>query len=102
MVAFFRNQMNYTRPDEPEHEDEPLDWLGSSLIFARALAYFLDEGQGIIINNNADVKITGCETPQLILYYSNSELLVIETPIEGLPEGTIVMVNNINDKTNLN
>lgn len=42
--------MNYTRPDDENHEDEPEDWLLASLIFARAIGFLLPEGHGIVVN----------------------------------------------------
>ncbi len=38
--------MNYTRPLHLEQDDLPIDWLASSLTFARALGLILKEKEG--------------------------------------------------------
>ena len=35
---------NYTKPNDPDHEDSPKDWLNSALLFTRALSFLLNSG----------------------------------------------------------
>lgn len=45
---------NYTKPDMPDHIDNPKDWLMGALVFAQALSNTLEEGEGILIKAKGD------------------------------------------------
>jgi hypothetical protein len=48
--------MNYTQPDNPEHQDRYTDLLGSTLVSARALGLLLKEGEGILVEPKGKVE----------------------------------------------
>lgn len=46
--------MNYTKPEQPDHDDKPEDWLYMALTFSQALDCFLKEGEGVIVEPKGD------------------------------------------------
>jgi len=48
--------VNYTRPNDPDHVDDPKDWLNANLIFARALGQVLEEGSGVVVDIKGDAR----------------------------------------------
>jgi hypothetical protein len=88
--------MNYTRPNDPDHEDSSQDWLNSSLIFARALGLLLEEGEGVVVDLKGDMSFPGdLDVAKVIVYSKDSQIRVLECD-EDLEEGQFVMVHDIN------
>jgi hypothetical protein len=46
--------MNYTKPEYPDHEDKPEDWLYMALTFSQALDVFLKKDEGVVIEPIGD------------------------------------------------
>jgi hypothetical protein len=68
--------MNYTRPDDENHEDKPEDWLFSSLVFARALDTVLNKNHGILIDLVGDaVKLN--PTSKRVIVFNNGDMISI-------------------------
>ena len=82
--------MNYTKPNEPNHEDSPKDWLNSSLLFARTLSLILEPGQGIIVDVKGDVDL-GEEIKKVIVFNRNEQIF-IEAFDRDVKEGTPMKV----------
>jgi len=82
--------MNYTKPNEPNHEDSPQDWLNSSLLFARTLSLILEPGQGIIVDVKGDVDL-GEEIKKVIVFNRNEQIF-IEAFDRDVKEGTPMKV----------
>jgi len=62
MVMFHMEQgeikkMNYTKPNDEEHNDNPNDWLSSALIFAGALGSLLKEDEGVVVKIRGDMNL---------------------------------------------
>lgn len=91
--------MNYTRPHDPEHKDNPEDWLNGSLIFARALSLILKEGEGVVVDITGDAKAPGHpEAKKVLVYYLNSMVHIEPTDLD-YTEGDLLQVldfNNLN------
>lgn len=47
--------MNYTKPEEENHQDDPKDWLGSAMVFAKALGNTLPPNSGIVVELENDM-----------------------------------------------
>lgn len=62
--------MNYTKSNDPDHQDSPNDWLASSLIFARALGLSIPNGQAVLIRPVGDIS-------KYIELNDNNDLLVV-------------------------
>lgn len=86
---------NYTKPNTPNHEDRPKDWLNSSLVFARTLGFLLDEGVGIVINAVGDMDL-GVE--RVIVYNMGDQIHIDEFENTEIKEGSFIMI--VEDKTN--
>lgn len=82
---------NYTRPNDPDHEDSPQEWLEGALVFARALSLLLDDGEGIIVDVPEDSDIDFVGAKKLIVYSLNN-MIHIENKDGNLKEGTVVRI----------
>ncbi len=85
--------MNYTRPNDPDHEDTPNDWLSGALIFGRALSMMLRESEGIVVDIKGDAKLaTYPDCKKAIVYYENSQINIVPCE-EDLEEGQLVWMS---------
>ena len=92
---------NYTRPNDPTHEDSPKDWLQSALVFAAALGILLKENEGVVVELAGDA-IGLCETKKVVIYNKGHQIKVTELE-EDLPEGQLVWMHETEeDRTNIN
>ena len=82
--------MNYTKPNEPNHEDSPQDWLNSTLVFARTLSLILEPGHGIIVDVKGDVDLG--EGVEKVIVFNRDEQIVVEAFDRDLEEGTPMKV----------
>jgi hypothetical protein len=82
--------MNYTKPNEPNHEDSPQDWLNSSLLFARTLSLILEPGHGIVVDVKGDVDLG--EGVEKVIVFNRDEQIVVESFDRDLEEGTPMKV----------
>jgi hypothetical protein len=88
--------MNYTKPNDPNHQDSPQDWLNTSIIFTRALSLLLKDTEGIIVNITGDVKLFD-ETVKMVAVYKEHDMIHIIPCDEekNLIEGTLVWMTPI-------
>ena len=82
--------MNYTKPNEPNHEDSPQDWLNSSLLFARTLSLILEPGMGIVVDVKGDMDLG--ERVEKVIVFNRDEQIVIEAFDRDVKEGTPMKV----------
>ena len=82
--------MNYTKPNEPEHQDDPKDWLNSSLLFARTLSLILEPGHGIVVDVKGDVNLG--EGVKKVIVFNRDEQIVVEAFDREMDEGTPMKV----------
>jgi hypothetical protein len=82
--------MNYTKPNDLNHQDTPQDWLNTSLVFARTLSLLLERGEGIIVDVKGDVNL-GEGINKVIVFNRNKQIIVQEFN-GNLDEGTPMMV----------
>lgn len=84
--------MNYTRPNDPDHVDDPKDWLNANLIFARALGQVLEEGAGVVVDIEGDARNPAGFSDKVIVFKMGGKIHVDDFS-EDLPEGTICVVS---------
>jgi hypothetical protein len=85
--------MNYTKPNDPDHIDNPQDWLNSALIFARTISLMLKENEGIVVDIIGDAKfLPDPEVSKVIVFKKDGMTRVIECD-EDLEEGQYVMMH---------
>ena len=82
--------LNYTQPDKPDHEDSPLEWLNSSLLFARTIGLFLRETEGIVVDVVGEMEFGGAKK---VMVYNEGGMVHITELEEDLPEGTMLWVH---------
>lgn len=83
---------NYTQPGDFDHEDDPEEWLTSSLIFAKALGKLLRENEGVIIKLEGDMKILWPDVDKIIVC-NYDDMIHIANCEEDLPDGQMVWMN---------
>jgi len=82
---------NYTKANDDEHEDSPLDWLSTSLIFAGALGNLLQKDEGIVVKIKGDMNrglswlVDDVKT--VIVYSRDSQIHIMEADNDDLEEG---------------
>jgi len=87
--------MNYTRPNDPDYEDNANDWLNSALIFASALGHILREEEGVIVdikNDMIDTLPEEFEGYEKLIVFRAAGQIHIQGFDEDAPEGTMVMM----------
>lgn len=86
---------NYTKPNDPDHVDDPKEWLNGSLIFARALSKLLEEGTGVVTTLVGDA-YNPVGTTKNVIVFNMDGMITIEEADEveenELLEGTIVKI----------
>lgn len=82
--------MNYTKPNESNHEDSPQDWLNSSLLFARTLSLILEPGMGIVVDVKGDMDLG--EGVEKVIVFNRDEQIIIEAFDRDIKEGTPMKV----------
>jgi len=88
--------MNYTKPNNTEHNDKPSDWLNSALIFAGALGHILKETEGVVIDVKGDINLEdlmsdNCE--KLFVYKSEGQIHIKEC-WDDISAGTMVWIHD--------
>lgn len=87
---------NYTKPNDENHEDTPLDWLSSALIFAGALGNILKENEGIVVKLRGDMKLGLSwlveNIDKVIVYSQDNEIRIMEAD-DHLEEGNMVWIH---------
>lgn len=84
--------MNYTRPNDIDHKDNPSDWLFGALAFSRALGKILKEKEGIVVHIVGDMKDL-TEYEKIIIYNSNEMIHIMECT-EDLPDGQLIWMHD--------
>jgi hypothetical protein len=87
---------NYTQPEDPDHEDDPEEWLSSSLIFAKALGKILREHEGIVIKLEGDMKILWPTVDKVIVANYDGMIHVINCE-EDVKDGQLVWLDTPSD-----
>lgn len=84
--------MNYTQPNEQEHEDNPEEWLASALVFARTLGFLLKENEGIVIDLKGDMIDLFPADIKKIIVFSKDNQIKIDVCDEDLEEGQLIWI----------
>jgi hypothetical protein len=85
--------MNYTKPNDDNHEDSPEDWLNSSLIFSRALSLLMDENEGIVVSIKGDmINPINPGSDKVVVFYKDGMIHVDDIQDPDLKEGDFVKI----------
>ena len=86
--------MNYTKAHLLDHEDEPEDWLGSSLVLSRALGLLLQENEGVIVDLKNDMKLLLPKMEKVIVYSKDGQIHIDEYEgDEDILEGQMIWMH---------
>lgn len=91
--------MNYTRPEDEDHDDDPRDWLNSALLFARALSLILEEREGVVVDISGDA-FNPIDDAKKIIVFKADGMIHIDSFEKDLEEGTFCTV--VRDENGLN
>ncbi len=86
--------MNYTKPNEPDHEDSPLDWLTAMLTFGQALGHLLKPNEGVVIDVIGDMKIQLPDYDKLIVYNTTGTDVKVMACDENFPAGQLIWMHD--------
>jgi hypothetical protein len=90
--------VNFTRPDDPMRNDKPDEWLGSSLLFCRAIALILQDNEGIVVVQPEEAKkMKMFKSNKVIVFRQDKQIQIIECE-DTLKEGQILWM--VDDKKN--
>ena len=86
---------NYTRPNDPEHQDDPNDWLSGALIFGRALSLMLRDKEGIVVDISTGdaVLSTDPEATKVIVFAENNMINIIPC-YDEFEEGQMIWMDD--------
>lgn len=92
--------MNFLNPDDYREED-PDEWILSSLVFARALGFALKDTEGIVIDIANEIKDTDiCDHDKIIVYKWGDQIKICECENKELPDGTLIWMHNYEGEQN--
>jgi hypothetical protein len=87
--------MNYTNPNDFNHQDSPEEWLNSALIFAGALGELLKGNEGVVVDITDSDADFGEDVTKVIVYKSEGMIRIIEAD-KGLSSGQMCWVTDPN------
>ena len=93
-----RSLVNYTRPNDPNHTDQPEDWLNASLIFTQAISLLLEERTGIVVQLKGDSRNPVGKSDRVIVFRRDGQV-VIDDCQQDLPEGALVGITDHGEPT---
>lgn len=70
--------MNYTKPNDDDHEDQPEDWLFGALLFGRTLGLILREGEGIVVDLKGDMIDLYPDSKRVIVHSTEHQIVVTD------------------------
>lgn len=82
--------MNYTKPNDENHETTYQELLDTTLIFARALSFTLKENQGIVVDVKGDVSL---DNEKVIVYNGKDGKVHIINCDKDYDEGDIIKIS---------
>jgi len=93
---------NYTKPNDPNHNDSAQDWLNSALLFARTLGFILKDTEGIVIDVKGDMNFDHLgdgEKIKRVIVFKDGESIKVMKPnnieeIQEVEEGTLLWVHD--------
>ena len=87
--------MNYTKPNNENHKDDPNDWLFGSLTFSFALNHLIPQNHGIIIDLKGDA-LELHPSAKRVIVFNDGEMMSIMDADErtDLKDGDLVLMIN--------
>lgn len=85
--------MNYTKPNDLDHKDNPEDWLNGALVFAGALSLILEENTGVVVEVKGDMKNPINENSNKVVVFKKDNMIHIDDiQDESLVEGDFITI----------
>ncbi len=88
---------NTTNTEGANDMQQAQDLINASMIFARALGFILQEGEGIVVNVTGDIKLG--EDVKKVIVFKKDEQVHIYRCDEDIEEGTAVNLNMSSETT---
>jgi hypothetical protein len=85
--------MNYTKPNDLDHKDNPEDWLNGALVFAGALSLILEDNTGVVVEVKGDMKNPINENSNKVVVFKKDNMIHIDDiQDESLVEGDFITI----------
>ncbi len=88
---------NTTNTEGANDMQQAQDLINASMIFARALGFILQEGEGIVVNVTGDINLG--EDVKKVIVFKKDEQVHIYRCDEDIEEGTAVNLNMSSETT---
>jgi hypothetical protein len=85
---------NYTRPNDPDHQDDPKDWLSGALIFGRALSLMLRDNEGIVVDISGDAVLSTDPEATKVIVFSENNMINIIPCYDEFEEGQMIWMDD--------
>lgn len=93
--------MNYTKPNNPDHIDDPKDWLYSALVFSRALGLIINDGEGVVVDLVGDARTLYPKVKKVVVHRYNNQIKISDiSERDDLNEGDVIMMIDQNNISN--
>ena len=91
--------MNFTHPDS-DKDDDPKDWLISSLFFVGALGHLLEDTEGVIVKAKNDLAELVGDENLYIVHRDGYKIVISKTSDKDVSEGDMVWMDKEPSETN--
>jgi pheromone shutdown protein TraB len=88
---------NTTNTEGAGQEQQAQDLINASMIFARALGFILQEGEGIVVDVNGEINL-GDDVKKVIVFKKDEQVHIYRCD-EDIEEGTAVNLNMSEEST---
>lgn len=86
---------NYTRPNDPDHQDDPQDWLSGALIFGRALGLMLRNKEGIVVDiSTGDAVLSSDPDATKVIVFAEDHMINIIPCYDDFEEGQMIWMDD--------
>lgn len=69
--------LNYTNPSDPDHVDQPEDWLLGALLFSKTLGLIFPENRGVVVDLEGDMLKIYPAAKRVIVASRDKQIVVI-------------------------
>jgi hypothetical protein len=79
---------------QTQNNSGPQGWFTAAMIFAKALGFMIDEGNGVIVDLDENLTIEGEENVRKVLVFKKDNSIHIGPVEEEIPNGSFVSLGS--------
>lgn len=89
------SNVNYSKPNDENHKDEPKDWLNSSLIFGRTISLLMDDNSGVVVEMKGDMfNPIDKNSNKVVVFRKDNMIHIDNVQDDSLLEGDLIKIVN--------